>query len=357
MNNNVEALNYFKKSLNSKKRNIIFNSSGVYINIANVYQDMKQYEESLKYFRKVLEEQKKHLGIKHILTLETFYFIGQVYQDMGNIALAKKYLNFSKNNLIKKLDENDFRLQKIYTALGYLYLSDQNYLESFTYLNKSFKIYQNEKEKNFTILDDIQKNNYKILYKDIIITLIKAGFYTQKKIKTLNHWFNYKGTLFEYQNLLVMIENKVENKNTKEKINNLRQLTKQLANSKKINFHNINKIDKNKIQFIEEQISQIHIHLSEKNKVFQEILGLKNITYQNISTHLKNSELYIDFIKTDENYYLFTLNKNNKINFIRINGKDSKTVDLYIKELKTNNQKMVQAIKNVGKSDDSQDNT
>ena len=53
----------------------------------------------------------------------------------------------------------------------------------------------------------------------------------------------------------------------------------------------------------------------------------ETINYQNISAILRDDELYIDFAKVGDFYYIFTLNKKQNITFKRV---DSKEIDVTI---------------------------
>jgi CHAT domain-containing protein len=169
------------------------------------------------------------------------------------------------------------------------------------------------------------------------------------KKEILNSWINYKGVLFEYQNILTMIEEKTKDSDLKQKIKKYRTFTQYLANLRKqqTSTKNSKKIQE-KITETQNKISKLEISLgNNKTSIkIQELFGLKDINVTDILSKLKANQLYIDFAKTDKNYYIFTLNKNNEINFIQIDEENTKKLDENIKKLKYNNEKMVQKIKN-----------
>ena len=274
-------------------------------------------------------------------TVDLYIKLGGTYNQQKNYTQAllfyNKALSFLKSIQSKNIDLE----QRLYYQKAWTHYLNNDYNQAFKSIEKFFSFSILLENKNFEYLDNSQKFLAKDNYKLQILFQISDKYLNELKntninqyqqvIKViLNHWIKLKGTIFEDENLLAMLEGKTTNVKIKKKIQEYR-------NQKRF-FSKTNKQLK--------KISELEIELNKESKKYKEFFGLKNITSQNISTHLKNNELYIDFIKTNENYYFFTLNKNNQINFIQINTEDSKTLELHIKNLKSNNQKMVQAIKN-----------
>ena len=156
--------------------------------------------------------------------------------------------------------------------------------------------------------------------------------YTHIAINTANHLLNYKGTVSEYSNLLSMIYEKAD-KNTKRDIDRFRELRVNLSNI----YNNIKKDNTQPIEYIEEEISKIEIRLNKNIKEFREFNKLKNISIEDISKILNTNELYIDFIRSYEEYYLFTIDKFNHIEFKQIAKKDTIELDKTIQIFRKNN--------------------
>jgi CHAT domain-containing protein len=64
---------------------------------------------------------------------------------------------------------------------------------------------------------------------------------------------------------------------------------------------------------------------------FKEEQGLKSITYRDITSQLKEDELYIDYAKMGNVYYFFTLDHNEKITFSLTDANNSKKIDILVK--------------------------
>ena len=368
-----KAIKHFSYTLNIAK-NQRFNPSSEY-NIAK----KKYYNETGKILTRSIHE-RNFLSTLHMhpyldVSLSHFY-LGKTYFFLKKSDKALFHLN-SSYNYLKKQEYSETKQSSTLETLALLYLAKNDYksfistfknaifikekilgnnhpkvgelyetfasniidkYKKYYYYQKSFDIFMRYRARNFLILSNFEKQKYTLSTKTKMMNLLNIAYVSNMSHNVFNSWLNYKGSIFEDKNILSLLQSKNTNtikllKNYKEKIIYLSTLESEESSTK--NF-----------QFIQDSLNQIEIELNQESKKYKEFLGLKNITYQDISTHLKNNELYIDFIKTGENYYFFTLNKNIQINFIQINTKDSKTLELHIKNLKSNNQKMVQAIKN-----------
>ena len=219
------------------------------------------------------------------------------------------------------------------------------------------------KSRNFNILNSKEKKQYMRVNTYAVKTLLQIIIKYYDKLQkennkieiknilneTLENWLNYKGTLFEYQNILTIIEQKTKDPILKKEIEEYRKLNKKLANlEQKQTTANNPKNYQEEIESTQEAIGKLEIKFTDNNesRELRELFGVKNINFTTIVAKLELNQLYIDFAKTDENYYIFTLNKNNEINFIQIDEKDSKNLDENIKNLESNNKKMIKSIKN-----------
>ena len=142
-----------------------------------------------------------------------------------------------------------------------------------------------------------------------------------------------------------MIEkNPKTNTKTKQNIKELKKLTIQLDNLDNSDIKPKNyKEQKSKI---EEQIHDIEVNLSQQNQKFQEQLDLQKISYQDISTQLKSNQLYIDFVRGVNNYYIFTLDNRDNISFEQIDSNLTKSIDSNITEFLEINREIAENINN-----------
>jgi tetratricopeptide (TPR) repeat protein len=238
-------------------------------------------------------------------------------------------------------------LVNTYHNMSALHYNQKKFYEAYVYINKSFKLFLQYRDRYFLSLSTQEKSNYIRGNKHLIrfSFLLKMGIFyrfqlfREKNLKTLSlvttsilkQWLNYKGTLFEYQNILSMVKN---NPNTPKEvintINKLNQLNTQLSNTK----------EKGEEKKIEEKIHQVEIELSKKNESLKRILNLNDINTTQIANHLEPHQLYIDFARGNDNYYIFTLDKQNNISFQQIDENRSKKIDQNIKIYRENTKDM-----------------
>jgi len=300
------------------------------------------YNKSLKYYTQTLNIEKKILGEEHIVNAPTYHNLGLLYKKMGKIDKAIFYYNKSLE-LEKKIFGEQYKgLAMTYNDLALLYFSQRDNQKAYEYVKKTFEIFDINMNRNFTLLDSKQRKNYikEEGYKFINL-LYLANLSGHKNYFIINSWLKYKGTLFEYQNILSMLENnsKIDSK-TKQNIKELKKLTRILDDLDNINIESKNYV-KEKLN-IEEQIHNIEVNLSKQNQIFKERLDLQKIEYSNISSKLNPNQLYIDFVKTDEKYYLFTLDNRDNISFEEV----TKSIEQDINKSIKINQRIANNIKN-----------
>ena len=78
-------------------------------------------------------------------------------------------------------------------------------------------------------------------------------------------------------------------------------------------------------------MSKLTNEIASKATALKEQQGLKNITYKDITSHLKENELYIDYAKAEDIYYFFTLDSKENITFSLSDVNSTKKIDTLIK--------------------------
>jgi len=356
-----KALNYNQDALNLLGNNHPFRAD-IYNNIGLLYNDTNNYSKALEYYKKALNIKEKILAKNHPSLATIYNNMGLSYQNKNKYHKSLKYFQQALDIRKEVLTKNHPSMIISYNSISGVYFSMKKYSKAYNNSVNSFKVFIQNRNKNFTILDSKEKEKY-LKGNDYILHYLLASSNKylkqlkgdKKQIKSeilkreiLNNWINYKGVLFEYQNILTIVEEKTKDSSLKQKIKEYRNFIKYLAHLKKQQVLDINpKKYKEEITRIQNKISKLEISLgNNKTSIkIQELFGLKDIKFTAILSKLGVNQLYIDFAKTDKNYYIFTLNKNNEINFIQIDEKDTKNLDENIKKLKLNNKKMVQAIK------------
>ena len=351
-----EAKKYILRTL--KIKNNILKENDIdfavtYTNLGFIYENLHQDKNASTYYHKALKIYQQELGENSLEVAITYNNIASLYRLQKNYPLSLNYLKKSKNIMHKILDKNDTRRALIYNNIGLLYEYNKDYTNAYKSNNLSFQIFLENRNKNFQTLDSEQKNKYIKSFGNRIDNLLNSAILYIKEskettsIKTdiLTHWLNYKGTLFEYQNILYMVYNKTTDPTVKENIDKLKTLTIQLDKLENTFMKKKQKNYKKTKNEIEEKIHTIQIALSKQTPQFKELLNLNHVNIDDIARTLKPHQLYIDFVRGEESYYLFTLDHKNHIEFEQIAKENTKIIELTIQKFRANNHKMVKAIK------------
>jgi len=316
--------------------------------LGKLYLEKNNYEQANKYFN----EAKKAIDTQQFIPKSNLIEL-LIYQSI--IALKQNKLKLSEYLLKKSINlkrkiNGENSLTEEYIALSNLYELLGNNKKSYSYMQKAFNIFLKNLYRNFTILDSKEKREYINKNRENISFLLKKGFKllkTQRDKKNItktifNSWLKYKGTIFEYQNILSTIYHNTSDKRVKNSIDKLKRLTIELDN---LDNSDIKPKKYNEIkESIEEKIHNIEVNLSKENQRFKEQLDLKNIDYKEIAKNLKDNQLYIDFAKGKDNYYIFTLDNRENITFKQIDKNQTEVINKNIKEFLDINKKIAENI-------------
>lgn len=271
----------FKTSLKSYKLLYGKNSlevANLYVNIAKQKSLKKNYKEALEKYQYAIQIYREKLPFLHEKIYETYY----------KMALVEKNLKHHKEYFNNALDAFDS------------FYENQNII--FSTLTS--------KEKR----DYIQKNS-------IFITELFQACKTNAPKKLFNRWINYKRKLYEEENALSRLSVQGEDEKN---IQQLKLYKKKLAQTYQELHVDIplTKILKTKITKLERSLSLTLFYTKEKHRT---------LNHKKLSQVLKSKELYIDFAKIVDNYYLFIINSESKVTLEKISNKKSKEIDNLVK--------------------------
>jgi len=97
---------------------------------------------------------------------------------------------------------------------------------------------------------------------------------------------------------------------------------------------------KNVIQDITDKIYNFQVKLNQHSKKLKKIIGVENITIEDIASVLKHDETYLDFANTKYGYFIFAINKNS-YNFLHLPQKTMETIDFEMRQFIHINDKIV----------------
>ena len=316
-----------------------------YENLGDIYNSLAEYPKALRYYLKGLLIRKKVLGDHHIDTAESYYSLGVFYKKMKKYSKSLSYHQKALTIRTMVLGNDHADIAESYHSMGALYQVMDNYPQAYHYAKLSFDIFLKNRDKVFSILNCNQKRKYLKAKSNSVILLLDTSskYLLQVKIEgktTLlqqllqsgtNDWIKYKGSIFDSENAIVMLYTNTKDSEVKTKIDDLISAKRYLAKL----YQSLPKPKERdawqkSIKTSERKIAQLTNEISAKATSFKEQQGLMSINYTDISSQLKEKELYIDYAKVGNHYYLFSLDSKENITFNQINSNNTKRINTLV---------------------------
>jgi len=322
--NYKQAINYYENSLEisgflpPQKDRLL---SDIKASLAIAYFYNKQYRKAFILYELALEDKEKSNKIYNYSAINKYL----TYENYEASKIRGKF-RLDSNLLEEQYGKEYISLSELNMFIAQSYYEIKKFDKAYLHATKAYEIFLKNKFSTFSILENNNNLDYinqrKIFFSLLIHYTPRNNKYAIEK--TFNKFLNFKRTIFDNKNNLVIFRNKTKDKNIKNKINELFKLERKLGqqNQQVINIQNINNTKK--------KIDEILTFLSLSLPKFKEI------NYQNISTLLTPNQLYLDFAKAGENYYYFTLDNQSHIQFNKIDKTQSKEIDAYIKRIRDN---------------------
>lgn len=339
-----QASEYHQKSLNIMKSLHKNNElmASYYSAIGSNYYRMKNYKKSFRYYQHALKLHEQKFGEQHHATALSYFNVGCIYRIEGN---AKKALEYHQRALIINKEvlgiEHPITTQN-YNSIGTIYHTLKSYFKSYKMTKKAFSGFLMQKNSNFSILDAQQKNNYLTDNKRYIFFLLSHAYVyhktlvTNKQLQqatelaqtTLSDWLAYKGSILDYENLLIQLAKTSPNTTIQEHYEKLIQLKRSYSKqmqaypepNQEKQWQHLLKQKKDEIDHLEQGIIKLDPRFAEQQQ-------LQTINSKEIAATLAHNELYIDYAKTNDGYYIFTLDSQNNSRFIALDEHDSNAID------------------------------
>ena len=352
MGRHSKALSYNRKALSSTQKVLGENNTATavaYTQAGFSYQCLGYYQKASKYYHKALEINKKILGENNIAIASSLAGLGSLYNDKGDFTQSLEYYQKALSIVEYNSGKDHFLTGPNYYLVGSTYQNMHNQPQSHHYAQLAFDNFLLNRDKVFTILNSKQKEKYLKSTSGYITLLLKSSYAYIQELNTegkdkeskqilqngANAWLNYKGSIFDSENTIAMLYSSNKNKKLKAQIENLVTSKRYLAKLyQSLPKPKEREVWKKKINETEEKIAKLTNELASKADSFKQQQDLKSITYKDITSHLAKDELYIDYAKVENNYYLFSLDNKENISFIQIDQNSSKEVDSLIKDFR-----------------------
>jgi CHAT domain-containing protein len=318
---------------------------------ASHFSDMEKAEE---YYDKSIK-----IGEKNNYSMDNFYYNYAVYLAENNdfnkaLTYWNKALNeFSKHRTYQRYGKREYLLG---VALGNFKVRD--FLKAYEVTKNSLDILIAEKDELFNILNQKQKKLFLSSNTHVINLYLKVAYLHKEttpntqKTKTINqevfnNWLNYKGSILASENIITTIYEHTKDAKLKEQIEELRSTQRTYAKlmqttpkGKEVASYKI------RLKTLSSKIDTLNSTIASKSQSFKEVLALKNIDYKDVAKGLKKEELYIDYAKAGDYYYVFTVDKKEHVTFTQIDSNSSKKIDTLVKRFR---QDVHTILKNMGK--------
>ncbi len=318
------ALKYHKKAIEIYEKTLgeeNLETSHAYNNLGGFYLEVEEYQHAIDYFQKATDIREKKLDKFDTSLIQSYANLAEVYKRLNNYDKALSYLhkiiNISKQ--IKGIGQRV--LADNYESLGWIYFAKKDYLNAYNYAKQAFNIFLEERKNYFPLLNAMDKDSYLKKTETNIFLLVESAYLSgDKKIfaTTLNDWIRYKGSIFDSENMISILYAKTQDHAIKAKIDELNYNKRELAKLYQVKVSNLNSI-----KIIEDKISK----LTEELNHYSTLETLDKITYHDIAQNLKEHELYIDFARIAENYFIFTIDKNENISFSFLDAMKTKNIN------------------------------
>lgn len=343
-----KALNYSLKSLNIIENNLGLKHLDVataYDNVGLMYKNIGNFSQAMYFYKKSLSIREDILSKDNIITTNSYFNIASLYDEQKNHLKALKYLKKCLHAREDILGIQHPDTVDCYTSLSLVYMSLKDYTKMYFYAKKAFSSFLMNKENIFVIMDNIQKKKYMTANKyRVVLLLYSATKYVKESTlsklpnklelfrEILSDWLNYKGSIYDSENSMILLYEQTNNPKIKDKIKELSNKKRFLAQL----YQTLPKLKERKsyqqrIKDTETTISDLERYIGSKASSFKEELGLRTINYKDISKNLKEDEIYIDYAKVGDYYYIFTLDNKDKITFNQVNENDTKSIDTNVK--------------------------
>ena len=378
MGNFDKAEKFAKEALNNNDEvNIHFDrekQSLIYYNLATTYKDKGNLEKAEKYAKKSLDmAQAISYNSKNIADI--YNVLGMIYLDKNSTAFAKTYMLKSLDLNKKFLTDDSPTLAMLYNNLSSIYKKEKNYHKALIYARKSLEIsvkifpknhpdlstnyyiisqlylelklfdeakefaieafesYIANRKKIYSISSEKtnfkHSQNYRNYLDNLFFTYQRYISYytkyshklekiTKLKSEIFNHWINFKGTITSDKNRLISAKNNF--KSIIDTMDNLYKLEQEYteyftAITSKASFIKDMNTTQSHLLSLKQQKEQEDEKLNSLWHQFKELMEERKIDTEQIANLLKEKELYIDYAKIDDRYFLFSVDRYNQVDF------------------------------------------
>lgn len=343
----LKAANLQEKNFNTKNTSGIIRLASIYVNIAAAYIKLKEYNDALSYLQRSLDLTNKYAPKSNLL-MYIYINLAKIYKEIKEYDSALSYYDKAVHMMNRTYGiNNHIYLAGIKEDLSSIYADKQDYQKAYMYAKESMTIFDAMKDQNFKSLDNTQKKAFLDANKEFMPNFLDIGSKAMQQrpdiIKDMYKIFiNSKDSLLDAENSISMLRQTTTNSFVASKIDELNALKKEYAGLSRQSFESedekelekLEKERKEKLDQTQKNIKNLESELSAVSSNFKEILDMKNISIQDVTKFLSQDELLIDIGYYDEKYYIFSVDKNQRVDLVVLNKSQSSEINQDIKKFR-----------------------
>ncbi|WP_107791056.1 CHAT domain-containing protein [Campylobacter concisus] len=343
----LKAANLQEKNFDTKKTSGIMRLAAIYVNAAVAYTELKEYNNALSYLQRSLDLTNKYAPKSNLL-MYIYINLAYNYKEMKEYDSALNYYDKAINMMNRTYGVNNhINFAGAKKDISNIYADKQDYQKAYTYAKESMAIFDTMKNQNFKSLDNDQKKAFLDANKEFMPNFLDIGSKAMQQrpdiIKDMYKIFiNSKDSLLDAENSIYMLRQTTTNSFVASKIDELNALKKEYAGLSRQSFEGedekeaekLEKERKEKLDQTQKNIKNLESELSAMSSNFKEILDMKNISIQDVTKFLNQDELLIDIGYYDEKYYIFSVDKNQKVDLVVLSKSQSNEINQDIKKFR-----------------------
>jgi CHAT domain-containing protein/Flp pilus assembly protein TadD len=333
-----KAAYYQKKSLAlSVKSGDAFSQAYAHNNQGNLYFSKGKYNKAIQAFKESLTLRQKQKPTDTLALVQSYANLSLAYRQIKKYKRSLSYANKALK-LSQALGEQS-GLAQSYKDIGWIYFAKGDYLKAYDYARKAFERFMRMREEDFVLIDASDKEEYLKSRDDYIALLVESAYLSRKDLNmmvdTFNSWLRYKGSLFDSENMLSVAYRKTDNPRLKTAIKSLSDKKRSLAKLYQTRVSD-RAMQRQRIKETETQIQKLTTELSTQVRGFDLLKKLKQVSDVEVVEGLSKDELYIDFARIAENYFIFIVNAEGQFHMQFINAKLTEKINRAIRAFRQN---------------------
>ncbi len=327
------AKKYRKKALKiTQKSDNAFVNAYTYVQQAMAASERKKYAQAIYYLKKAetFEHQKfKPDPLSEALIQSTY---AEAYLHWGKHAQALAHAE--KALEINRAARTRYGIIGALEQLGWVYYARRDFPRAFRYAKEAFDLMLQERDSQFAVLDENNKNTFIRRSHNTVMLLLESAFLARgdftMAMEAFNRWLRFKGSIFDSDNMLSVAYDQTTDPTIKEQIESLSSAKRRLARL----YQNRSPDNGRRVRAIHalnETLRTLTQELSQKIDGFQALKALRNIRGSDIADHLNPEDLYIDFARIRDSYFIYTVTADHHYDLYRIGSKTFRSVNRTIR--------------------------